>query len=176
MDLRIIKTKKNIKNSFLALRSDHPLKKIRVTKLCETAMINKSTFYKHYQDVYDLSEKIENETIFSILNNFQRLDSLFDDPDGFIKGMYYAFKAHDDLIRTLFAGRMNILVDKIENELIILYPQFQNTPEKEIILSFIIRGATHVLSEPKYSEAVLLETLSEIITSIIMLDKNPNLR
>ena len=89
--------------------------------------------------------------------------------DGFIKGMYYAFKAHEEVIRILFTGRMNVLVDKIERELINQYPQFRDAPEKEIVLSFIIRGATQVLSEPKYDEVILLDTLSKIISSIILL-------
>ncbi len=170
MDLRVIKTRKNIKDAFFKLRSKYSLEKIRVTELCEIAVINKTTFYNHYQDIYDLSEKIEDETISSILNNFQRMDLLFKDPDAFIKGLYYAFKSNEEVVRTLFAGRMNVLVDKIEKQLNIQYPQFRDKPEMEITLSFIIHGATYVLNEPKYKESILLDTLSKIVTQIISLD------
>ena len=43
-------------NAFLELRSKKALEKITVRELCEKAEINKSTFYTHFRDIYDLSE------------------------------------------------------------------------------------------------------------------------
>ena len=170
MDLRIVKTKANIREAFLELRSEHMLEKIKVTQLCQLALINKTTFYNHYQDIYALSEEIEDETISSILGNFQHLDDLFSNPDAFMKGLYYAFKSHEGVILDLFSGRMDILLHKIEKQFLNQYPLLIDMPEKEIILSFFIWGASHVLSEPKYEESILLNTLTrvaeEIITSI----------
>ena len=42
MDLRVIKTKKNIRDAFLELRKKHTLDEIKVNALCEKAMINKT--------------------------------------------------------------------------------------------------------------------------------------
>ena len=167
MDLRIVKTKKNIREAFLELRSQNALEKIKVTKLCELALINKTTFYKHYQDIYALSEEIENETILSIMNSFEDMNSLFTAPEVFMKGLYYAFKSHEELILILFSGRMNILIDKVERQLIDLYPRISSMPEKEIVLSFLLRGGSHVLIESKYEETVLLDTLTEVAKQII---------
>ena len=61
MDLRIEKTERGIKNAFIELRSRKPLEKITVKELCESARINKSTFYAHYKDIYDLSDAMEEE-------------------------------------------------------------------------------------------------------------------
>ena len=61
MDLRIEKTERGIKNAFIELRSRKPLEKITVRELCELACINKSTFYSHYKDIYDLSDSMEAE-------------------------------------------------------------------------------------------------------------------
>ena len=69
MDLRIQKTEHAIKNAFIELRSKKPLEKITVKELCELAMINKSTFYSHYEDIYALSETMEQETVASRLNH-----------------------------------------------------------------------------------------------------------
>ena len=71
MDLRVIKTKKNIRDAFLKLRAENPPEKIRVTELCKVATINKRTFYKYYQDIYSLSEELENEIFDAIMNNFE---------------------------------------------------------------------------------------------------------
>jgi len=168
MDLRIVKTKKNIHEAFLKLRSENMLEKIKITKLCELALINKTTFYNHYQDIYALSDEIEDETIVSIMNGFEHLNSLFTDPDRFIKGLYYAFKSHEKLIMILFSGRLNALIDKVEKQLIIHYPLLNGVSEKEITLSFLLWGASHVLMESKHDEAVLLNTLSKITNQVIV--------
>lgn len=58
MDTRVRVTKMLIENSFMQLLKTTPLRKITVTKVCEGAQINRITFYKHYQDVFDLYEKM----------------------------------------------------------------------------------------------------------------------
>ena len=68
MDLRIEKTKKAIRNAFIELRTKKPLEKITVKELCALACINKSTFYSHYEDIYALSEAMEQETVASIIS------------------------------------------------------------------------------------------------------------
>lgn len=167
LDLRIIKTKKNIRDAFLALRTKNALEKIRVKRLCELALINKTTFYKHYQDIFALSEEIENETILSILDNFANINSLFLDTDAFIYGLYSAFLSHGEIINTLFSGRMNVLIDKVERQLVKHYPALGTTPEKEILLSFLIKGASNVLMEAKYEETMMLTTLTRVARHII---------
>jgi len=43
----------------LLVEEKKPMSKITVREICEMAGINHSTFYTHYQDVYDLFEKVE---------------------------------------------------------------------------------------------------------------------
>lgn len=167
MDLRIVKTKMNIRGAFLVLRAESPLEKVRVTELCQLALINKTTFYNHYQDIYALSDEIEDETIQSIMNSFQDMEVLFFNPKAFVKGLYYAFMTHEKEILTLFSGRMAILIEKVEKQLTLQYPRLSDSPEKEILLSFLLWGATHVFSEAKYEEGVLLDTLTQVAQQII---------
>jgi len=167
MDLRIVKTLRNIRETFLELRAENALEKIRVTRLCEMALINKTTFYSHYQDIYALSEEIEDETILSIMGSFEHINSLFTDPDLFMRGLYEAFMAHEELIMILFSDRMNILIDKIENHLLSHYPQINDRPEKGIMLSFLLWGGSHVLMESRYEPALLLDTLTGVARQII---------
>ena len=169
MDLRIVKTKRNIREAFLELRSTNALEKIKVKRLCELALINKTTFYKHYRDIFALSEEIEDETIASIMSSFEDLDTLFVDPDGFCKGLYYAFKADEGEILTLFSGRVNILVDKVARQLVEHYPSISGEPEKEIILSFLLWGASHVLMESRYEETTMLDTLGKVAKPVVAL-------
>ena len=47
-DLRVRKTKRNIKHALAQLLQTKPLNKITVTEIAKTAEINKGTFYLHY--------------------------------------------------------------------------------------------------------------------------------
>ena len=166
-DLRIIKTKRNIREAFWELRKENGLEKIKVTRICELALINKTTFYNHYQDIYALSDEIENETILSIMTSFQHMDILYSNPEAFMRGLYATFKSHEDEILTLFSGRMSVLIEKVEKQLTVQYPQLNDTPQKEILLSFLVWGAFHVLGEAKYEENLLLDTLTQVARQII---------
>lgn len=61
-DARVRYTKMMIHNVFIDLLKEKPVTKISVTEICKRAEINRTTFYKHYLDVYDLLEQIEKET------------------------------------------------------------------------------------------------------------------
>lgn len=54
LDLRIIKTKKNLYSTFEKLMKEYSFEDIKVSDICSDAMINRSTFYAHYNDKYEL--------------------------------------------------------------------------------------------------------------------------
>lgn len=56
-------TKMVIRESLFELLETNPINQITVKSLCETADINRGTFYSHYADIYDLIEQLEGELI-----------------------------------------------------------------------------------------------------------------
>jgi len=62
-DLRVIKTRKNIENVFLSLLTEKDFHKITIQDILDRALINRSTFYKHYTDKYQLAEILCNEIL-----------------------------------------------------------------------------------------------------------------
>lgn len=60
-DHRTRVTRLMIRKAFTELLSQKPIQTISIKELCETAGINRGTFYKHYLDIYDLQSKIEDE-------------------------------------------------------------------------------------------------------------------
>lgn len=68
MDKRIVNTKERITDRFMKLLKTTALDKITVTQICRRANINRATFYKYYDNPYDLLSKIESEYI----NLFER--------------------------------------------------------------------------------------------------------
>lgn len=56
-DLRVTKTRMNIEKTFVRMLESMPFDKITVRGIVAAALVNKDTFYRHYQDKYDLAEK-----------------------------------------------------------------------------------------------------------------------
>ena len=53
MDLRIQKTYKALIDAFLQLIKANRFENITVNELCDVAMVNRATFYKHFADKYE---------------------------------------------------------------------------------------------------------------------------
>lgn len=60
-DLRILRTKKAIREAFFKLIKEKGFESITVKDITDEAMISRNTFYLHYSDKYDLLNKISNE-------------------------------------------------------------------------------------------------------------------
>ena len=52
-----------LKDSLIHLMKEKPISSITVKEICEVADINRSTFYSHFSDQFDLLNKIEGEII-----------------------------------------------------------------------------------------------------------------
>ena len=52
-DHRTRLTKMMIRKAFMDLLKQKPIQSISIRELCETAGINRGTFYTHYADIYD---------------------------------------------------------------------------------------------------------------------------
>ena len=63
VDYRIRITKQTIRENLVPLMKEYHISRISIKMLCERAGINRSTFYAHYKDVYDLLDQIQKEII-----------------------------------------------------------------------------------------------------------------
>lgn len=62
-DPRVLRTRKLIMDSFMELSSKKEFKDITVKDITTEAMINRATFYYHFEDIYDLLEKVLAEVL-----------------------------------------------------------------------------------------------------------------
>lgn len=60
-DQRTRLTRNLLEGALVALMGEKPLKDISVRELCQRAGVNRSTFYLHYYDIYDLMEDMERQ-------------------------------------------------------------------------------------------------------------------
>ncbi|MGI6205600.1 MAG: TetR/AcrR family transcriptional regulator [Anaerovoracaceae bacterium] len=83
-DLRVIKTKRAIRQAFENLLKTHPLSKITVTELAKEAEINKATFYLHYKDIYDLYSQSLSDHMETLAGRIDFIDLFFTDTEAFV--------------------------------------------------------------------------------------------
>ncbi|WP_430111944.1 TetR/AcrR family transcriptional regulator [Paenibacillus sp. B1-33] len=67
-DPRILRTRKLIMESFIELSGKKEFKDITVKDITTEAMINRATFYYHFEDIYDLLDKVLSEVLLINLN------------------------------------------------------------------------------------------------------------
>lgn len=60
---RVRMTKQLIKDAFCNLLENREITKITVKQICENADVNRSTFYAHYSDQYELFNEIQRDII-----------------------------------------------------------------------------------------------------------------
>lgn len=63
LDLRVIRTQKSIKQAFFKLLKEKDCDKITIQDIADEAMINRNTFYLHYQDKQDFIRKYSKECL-----------------------------------------------------------------------------------------------------------------
>ena len=61
LDRRARKTRRAIQNALMQLSVDKRINEITVTDVTQAADINRSTFYLHYNDIFDLLAAVEQE-------------------------------------------------------------------------------------------------------------------
>ncbi|MEH7415101.1 TetR/AcrR family transcriptional regulator [Neobacillus drentensis] len=67
-DPRILRTRKLIMDSFIELSGKKEFKDITIKDITTEAMVNRATFYYHFEDKYDLLEKVLSEVFLINLN------------------------------------------------------------------------------------------------------------
>lgn len=142
MDLRVVKTQQLIQDKFLELRKKKPLEKIRSGELCELCQINRTTFYRHYQDIYDLSDQLENAAIQAMLADIKQVSVL--GKDYLVRCITVARdNGHTERLALLFKGRMDVLEQKVSDLFHDMFLKGKAEKKQEIISAFVVQGSLH---------------------------------
>lgn len=83
-DRRIRKTQHALQEAFIQLIMEKELNQITVKELCARADINKSTFYLHYRDIYDLASSLKSRLLddaYGIIAQYDVLDFVASSPE-----------------------------------------------------------------------------------------------
>ena len=67
---RFYETEIRMEAAMLEIMKNTEFEKITVKKICEKANVNRSTFYAHFIDIYDMIDKMEMELSRELLNEY----------------------------------------------------------------------------------------------------------
>jgi len=127
-DLRILKTKAQIYRTLNDLLKENTFDEIKVSDICKKSLINRSTFYDHYQDKNDL------------------LNKYIEDKKEEIKELLKDKKNYNEIIKELLT-----YIDD-NKELII---KLKNTRIKDIIIESILVNTNNNIENIFYSSAIV---------------------
>ena len=68
-DLRIVKTKASLYRGLIELMEKKTFEEIKVSEICSISMINRSTFYDHFNDKFELLESMLSDLRVELLNS-----------------------------------------------------------------------------------------------------------
>ena len=126
------KTKEAIRAAFAEMvKEKHDLNKITVTELVRRANINRSTFYLHYNDIYDIASEFEESLTSSILEkNPKSKEELI----RFLDDLLEIIRENEALYRQILVSDSPIcFLRRIRREIaakIMAIPDISHTPEK----------------------------------------------
>lgn len=153
-DRRAVKSKKAIRQAFLALLKEKSLNNITVAELSRRADLGRGTFYLHYKDIYDLYEHIEDELYCDLIQMF---DSAVPSSDAhnlqkLIDTMTQYIDENRDLflvvVRSSADGKALHKLRKLFTEKVLLEdPAFYLSEFDRIESLFIVSGVIGVLEE-----------------------------
>ena len=165
-DLRYLKTEKGIHDAYLALLAEKQAGGVTVAALCRSAMINKTTFYKHYETLDALHTSVCKAFVEETVTTCPGIAKAYCDPAEGVHELVKTLQEKSGTLMLLFAGDLPYLINLIEECLLRIYLKDVTSPEKEAAICFAIGGAARVLlsSEPAPSNG---EERVEMIIDLI---------
>ena len=181
-DLRVIKTIKLIYQTLLELMKEKTFEEIKVSDICSKAMINRSTFYAHYEDKYELlidflsnlKEEFARELNESCKENLSireyyiRLISLFLDHIDSKRDVYNSI-----MVNNRSSIMMDILLSVVNDDILKRFKEndINLKVPTEVISKFYLGGVINIGMEwlsnsNKYTKEEILDYLELLIPDI----------
>ncbi len=184
-DARVVRTKKDLRNSLLSLLKQEPFEKITVKMICDYASINKMTFYAHYQDKYDLLDDLVRsmgegiracsigdmpiETEEDVAVAFGKLGaSILEQCSAHKEEIFSVKRSGNSLGLSVFESAIEEIVKKLIGKLA-EKKELKYSPEH--IAAFLMGGFQKlvlvIIDEPDFDKSVFEERFTEIVYNLL---------
>ena len=179
-DLRVVRTKKFLYEGLVQLLKERPFEEIKVSDICECALINRSTFYAHYSDKYDLLDSFIKDIKLSLAKELEQNKNISNSREYYLE-MLQIFLKHVESKKSFYSAIMvnnqnSVVTDliydtlndditrRLEDEEKIIY---KNVPS-DIVAKFYLGavfniGVEWLKNTTKYNTVELIGYLKELI-------------
>ena len=184
-DLRVIKTRNLLYSTLIHLLGDKPFEEIKVSDICEKALINRSTFYAHYADKYELFSSFINDLKKSLILELDKNTSITNFKEYYLEMLKIFFK-HIDANKDIYVAimknnRNSIIMDMVYD---VFNKDVENKIEKNSLgkkitipsdfiakfyLGAVFRIGIEMLENPnKYTEEDVIKYLNILIPNNLL--------
>ena len=163
-DLRFQKTEILIKNTYFNLKKRGSTI-VKVKDLCDTAMINKTTFYAHYETIEHLHKAVCMDFVTEILNQNAYIDKIQGETRTFIYSILNDFAEKMPALERLYGDDLHALVNDIETVLMERFIQNSVDQDYELSIRFCIGGAFRLLALEK--DLTRIQKTVELIEKVL---------
>ena len=153
-DGRIRYTKMRIRNAFYELLKESGYEKLTVTAICDRAEINRATFYKHYLDIPDLIDKLQEEVINQLAQKFENAKSM-EEIEVFLTETLAFLKDNNEGHSVMeiitpsgssaFTAKISALIYSSFSTLIDSASHIQSSQDKAMLFSYLAGGSAGVI-------------------------------
>ncbi|MCR4645327.1 MAG: TetR/AcrR family transcriptional regulator [Oscillospiraceae bacterium] len=174
-DRRTLRTQKALRDALAEMLTEKELQKITVQEIADKADVNRVTFYKHFLDVYDLYEKMEQTTLLDLGVLVLRLESL--PPEEIFSNLIGYVAENRMIFRMIFCPNIvSHLRTKLENLIEGLFLQLQSEKsgvdihDKELVYLCCYRAQGCLAVISKWVENDFADPQDVIVRTITALD------
>ena len=143
-DKRVLKTKHSLKTALITLLSTKSVDEISVVELSNLALVNRKTFYLHYEDVNSVLVEIENDLISEIIDEVKKESVAFADYEDYIFDVLNVINNNQYACNLLLCKHYSdSLINKVTSALIDYFTNKSTTKNYEIIffINYHIHGS-----------------------------------
>lgn len=179
MDLRIIKTKKALYEALITLLEEKEYEEIKVSDICGVALVNRSTFYAHFSDKYDLFDSFLNDLKQSLINELdegKQVDNITDYYLDLIQVFMNHIENNKSTYKSIIVNNRNsiiidMLYDTIRNDCKKRLEEISNPLNKEIpneimiefYLGAIVNLGINWINNSKYTKEEMIDYLNKLL-------------
>lgn len=177
-DLRIIKTRNVLYRTLLDLMKESPFENIKVSDICNKALINRSTFYVHYKDKYELLTSYINDLKGSLCQELKKNKKISNSKEYYLEMLKLFFNHIEEkkdiylsiMINNRNSIMMDILYDVLDHDIkknLQKEDLKKNIVPEDILSKFYLGAVFNVAMEwlmnPTYSKETLISYLTILI-------------
>lgn len=173
MDRRIRKTQNAIKHALISQLKTQPLAKISVAAIIAQADISRSTFYLHYDDIYDCYNQIVSETITTLLQKLAKTypaDSTASFSELATTSIHYVM-AHRELFELITQSSNHQTIDQLKSKLVEKVLFFEHldreNPQDYYDIVCSVNGIIGVMTDWLRHGTISQAELTVVVTNII---------